>query len=81
MTKQEIIALIDQLKLVFDIVRLVDANMTHQLSINSCGEFVAEPYRCYAIWNKTSRCDNCVSAKAFSRKDKLSKFEFVDNDI
>ncbi len=81
MTKQESMVLIDQLKLVFDTVRLVDVSMTRQLSIGGCGEFVAEPYQCYAIWNKNSRCDNCISAKAFSCKGRLSKFEFVDDDI
>lgn len=81
MTKQEAIALIDQLKLVFDIVRLVDVIMTRQMSINRGGEFVEEPYHCYAVWERNSRCDNCISAKAFSCKDRLSKFEFVDNDI
>lgn len=81
MTKQESMVLIDQLKLVFDTVRLVDVSMTRQLSISGSGELVAEPYQCYAIWNKSSRCDNCISAKAFSCKGRLSKFEFVDDDI
>lgn len=66
MTEQEAIALIDQLEFVFDIVRLVDAAMTRRLSTDSNGEFVTEPYHCYTVWNKDSRCDNCISAKVFS---------------
>lgn len=81
MTTQEALSLLEQLKLIFDIVRLVDVTMTRQLSLSSNGELVSEPYSCYAVWNKTSRCDNCISAKAFSCKERLSKFEFVDNDI
>lgn len=81
MTKQEVILLINQLKLVFDIVRLVDTTMTYQLSINNNGEFVTEPCYCYEVWNKNSRCDNCISAKAFSCKGRLTKFEFIDDDI
>lgn len=81
MTKQEVATLIGQLKLVFDIVRLVDATMTRQISITSSNEFVAEPYQCYAVWNKDSRCDNCISAKAYSSKDRLTKFEFVNNEV
>lgn len=81
MTKQEAAALIGQLKLIFDIVRLVDVTMTRQFSLDGTGEFAADPYQCYAVWNKNSRCDNCISAKAFSCKGRLTKFEFVDNDI
>ncbi len=81
MTKQEALTLIDQLKFAFDIVRLVDVTMTCQVSVDDHGEFVTEPYQCYAVWNKKSRCDNCISAKAFSIKGKMTKFEFVGEDI
>lgn len=79
--KEELIVLIDQLKFVFDIVRMVDATRTRQVSLDRCGELVAEPYKCYAAWNKNARCENCISAKAFSCKGRLTKFEFVNNDI
>lgn len=81
MTTEEALSLLEQLKLIFDIVRLVDVTMTRQMSLSSNGELAAGPYSCYAVWNKTSRCDNCVSAQAFSCKERLSKFEFVDNDV
>lgn len=81
MTKQDAAVLIDQLKMVFDIVRLVDVNKTLVLSSDSGGELVAGEDHCYAVWNKGGRCDNCISAQAFANRDSMTKFEFVDDDI
>lgn len=81
MTKQEAVTLIAQLEFAFDIVRLVDVTMTRQMFINSSGELVMENYDCYAVWNKNARCDNCISAQVFACKGKMTKFEFVNEDI
>lgn len=32
------------------------------------------------VWNKSSRCDNCISAKAYARKTILNKVEFKDEE-
>lgn len=81
MTHTEIALLIRELKVVFDIVRLVDAAMTTQYSVNQTQEMIQEPYQCYAVWNRSRRCENCISAKAFSGKCTITKFEFIDSDI
>lgn len=81
MTKAEVTALIGHLNLIFDIVRLVDVTLTTQISLEEDGTFRAEPYRCYAVWNKGQRCENCISAKAFAKKGRLTKFEFVGDDV
>lgn len=81
MTRDEMKVLVSQLKKVFDIVRLVDVSMTTQFSINNMGEIVKEPYYCYSVWNKSRRCENCISAKAFAQKNKMTKFEFLENDV
>lgn len=82
MTVREVQALIGQLKRVFDIVRLVDVSMTAQYSISEDGELLRrEPYECYMVWNKNGRCENCISAKAFAQKGKMTKFEFVNNEV
>ncbi|MDD5953547.1 MAG: GGDEF domain-containing protein [Oscillospiraceae bacterium] len=81
MTKQEVVALVRQLQLVFDAVRIVDVSLTTQYRLSSEGELVQEPYACYAVWNKTTRCENCISAKAFSQKGKFTKFEFINDDV
>lgn len=81
LTKQEAIAFFSQQKKIFDVVRLVDVSMTTAYLLQEDGEIISEPYQCYAVWNKNQRCENCISAKAYAIKGKLSKFEFVNNDI
>lgn len=81
MTKNEAVALVRNLEYVFDIVRLVDVSLTLKYGIDESGEFFPEEYKCYAVWNKTGRCENCVSAKAYAAKGRMSKYEFIGDDI
>ena len=81
MTKEEIVRMVGELKRVFDIVRLVDVNVNSQFSFDDEGNLLEEPYLCYAVWKKDQRCENCISAKAFSRRNQMTKFEFVDNEV
>lgn len=81
MTKQETQGFVEQLQLVFDLVRLVNVSSNTQYTFDENGELTAHPYYCYAVWNKKGRCENCISAKAFSAQTQLSKFEFVNDDI
>lgn len=81
MKKDEIWALVGAYKQVFDIVRLVDAATTTQFSLNEAGEITEEPYRCYAVWKKSSRCEDCISARALLQRNKQMKFEFIGHDI
>lgn len=80
MTKKEIYQFMNELSKVFDIVRLVDVSETAQFYLDESGEPIEAPYRCYAVWNKNQRCENCISAKAFAKKTKMSKFEFVNDE-
>jgi len=81
MGSAEIWQLMRQLEQVFDIVRLVDVSITTQMTTDIDGGIAAEPYHCYAVWKKSRRCENCVSAKAAACKGTRSKFEFVDNTV
>ena len=75
MNRQEISLRIEELKVVFDIVRLVDVTRTTQCSIDSNGEIIREPYKCYAVWRKDRRCENCISSKALAKKAQVAKYE------
>ena len=55
MDKQEAYVLIEGLKVVFDIVRLVDVTTTTQYTLTRDGRLIAEPYECYAVWHKDRR--------------------------
>lgn len=81
MTNHEAVVLVGELKRVFDIVRLVDVSLMNVYSIDEDGIHLEGEHKCFEVWNKCRRCENCISAKAFSMKSKLSKFEFVDHDI
>ncbi|MGI6028101.1 MAG: GGDEF domain-containing protein [Candidatus Heteroscillospira sp.] len=63
------------LKLVFDEVRLVDASVATQLELLDGGQLRRTPYSCYAVWNKTKRCENCISAKVLTEHSRVTKFE------
>ena len=81
LTRLELVAFAKEQKRVFDVVRLVDVSLTVQYEIADNGDLIESPYQCYTVWNKSQRCENCVSAKAYALKGKLTKFEFVNNEI
>lgn len=73
--------MLNYLQSAFDIVRLVDAATNRQFFLNNAGEAAEEPYRCYAVWKRGERCENCISAKVFSTRGRAAKFEFVGGDV
>ena len=82
----EIRETINRLTNVFDVVRLVDIT-DNEVVRSGCKEGnedmidVCRGQKCYAIWGKTQRCKNCVSAKAFEKRGQMSKLEFADDSI
>ena len=72
-------ALLERLKDFFDIVRLVDPERTKVLSLGKDGRLTEMPGTCYMVWNKSGRCENCISNKALARKESLNKIEFKDD--
>ena len=81
MTAREVNMEIEMLKTVFDIVRLVDVSRTAPVNIGSDDCSYEAEHKCFAVWNKGRRCENCISAKVFARKNRMTKFEFVNDDI
>lgn len=80
-TKTEIFQKMETMREVFDVVRLVDVTKAKIVRINNRGEVSEEEYRCFSIWNRQHRCDNCVSIKAFAAQKELTKFEFQDDQV
>ncbi|MGN1340004.1 MAG: GGDEF domain-containing protein [Oscillospiraceae bacterium] len=81
MTSEEVCTLIKELEYAFDIVRLVDVTLTRQYTPDENNRLVCGKYDCYAVWNKSHRCENCISAKAISRKTRITKFEFIGSEV
>ena len=72
-------ALLERLKGIFDIVRLVDPESTKVLGLGKDGRLTEIPGTCHMVWNKSGRCENCISSKALARKESLNKIEFKDD--
>ena len=71
--------LIKRLQGIFDIVRLVDPERTKALTLTEDGRLEDLPGHCHMVWNKSSRCEHCISSKVFARKGFLNKIEFKDD--
>lgn len=81
-TKADVIKLLIGQGEIFDVARLVNVGMTHQLELNEDRtDLIETNYNCYAVWNKEHRCEHCVSAMAYKCMGKKTKFEFVDNEV
>lgn len=78
---KEIIALINDIKDIFELVRLVDPENTSVLFVHENGDVDSRPGECFEIWGKDCRCKNCISICAELEKKRKSKLEFTkDND-
>ena len=80
MTKHEWEIMLKELQKVFSIVRLLNEEELRTGRIQGSTD-MTEGCECYALWNKRTRCDNCISRAAFAEKDKKTKLEFIDGDI
>ena len=71
---------LQRLRGIFDVVRLVDPEHRKVLALDSDGILTEKPGNCHMVWNKDTRCENCISAKAYARKTILNKIEFKDEE-
>lgn len=81
MENAEVRTLLQYLQAFFDTVRLVDPKKNIQITVDETGICRETPYCCYQIWNRTEKCENCISAKCTAGKGRLTKFEFSGKDI
>lgn len=81
MTGTEAWVLLEYLRSAFDTVRLVDAGLNRQVVIDSTGQVKETEHRCFAVWNRSERCENCISAKCLCTKSRLAKFVFIEDEI
>ncbi|MDO4554160.1 MAG: GGDEF domain-containing protein [Lachnospiraceae bacterium] len=81
MTAKEIYLVLQNLREIFDVARLVDAGRTEVCRVSADGKMVREPLRCYEVWKKEQRCINCISAKVCPQHNRIEKYEFVDDEV
>lgn len=81
MTKQESEEMIEQLKKVFEVVRLLDEDTLETGNLKD--ESNAERFhcKCYDFWKKGTQCKNCTSREALKNKSELLKLEYLNSNI
>lgn len=78
---EDVVSVMQKLALVFDKVRLVDVQKTAAFELGSDGMIHESACSCYHMWNRGSRCENCISLQAVRQKKRFSKLEFTDTHI
>lgn len=80
-TVNEIDDIIKALSFIYEIVRLVDPVKHRMISFDEDENLIYDTYECYQVWKKNGRCQNCVSIKALHNGCRMTKFEFVEEEI
>ena len=81
MTKQESEVMIEQLKKIFEVVRLLDGDELETGNLKDLANADGFPCKCYDFWKKGTRCKNCTSKEALQKKEKLLKLEYLNSNI
>lgn len=81
LTMEQLKTFIEQQEMIFDEVRLVDIATTKTYYLDDQQQICVEPHACYEFWNRAGKCQNCSSAKAFTTKGQVTKYEFIDSHI
>lgn len=80
-TQAEIIQLMKELHSVFDAVRLVEPETCIQWTLDEKGCLREGEYHCWVTWHRDSRCAHCISRRALAQRGRITKFEFVNDDL
>lgn len=67
----EINHMIKNLSCFFDVVRLVDPIHCHRIEVDQ--GITRKQKKCYEVWNKSDRCENCISYQAYQATKKINK--------
>ena len=83
MTAEELSEVMERLRLVFDIVRVIDPLQKKQFDVGNGGCMECSDLKCYFMWNRkvSTKCENCSSSRAITNNSKETKFEFMDDEI
>ena len=79
MTMDEAHESMRQMRQIFDVVRLLDAEKVRRINENKQHPEEAGVDPCFSFWRKNHPCENCVSFKALEAKGKRVKMEFIDS--
>jgi diguanylate cyclase (GGDEF)-like protein len=77
----QIQGIVDSLSSIYDVVRLVDPAKHKMITFDEDENVIYDQYECYQVWQKTARCKNCVSINAIHNNSRMTKFEFIEDDV
>ena len=80
-TGEQVIGVLESCRSMFDTARLVDPEICMQLTDTSDGAVVEKSEHCYAIWNKTQRCEHCISQEVIRTRRAQTKVEAVGDKV
>ncbi len=67
----------DSMRMMFDIVRLVDSEECREISVSNDGN-ISFGHKCYSVWKADHRCANCTSYQACHTHKKKNRTEYFE---
>ena len=80
-TGEQVIGVLESCRSMFDTVRLVDPEICMQLTDTADGAVMEKSEHCYDIWNKTQRCEHCISQEVIRTRRAQTKVEAVGDKV
>ncbi len=81
MTKQEAEQMLERLRQIFPIVRLLEEPNVPKNREDIHPGGAEDGCQCFSFWNKTVPCANCISREVLQNKGQRVKIEFLDDEI
>ena len=81
MTRQEAEQMLERLRQIFPIVRLLEETDVPKDREDTHPGGAEDGCQCFSFWNKTVPCANCISREALQSKGQKVKIEFLGEDI
>ncbi|MCR5203062.1 MAG: EAL domain-containing protein [Lachnospiraceae bacterium] len=75
----ELVQLMEKMRSIYDLVRIVDPEECREISISTEGE-LSVGNLCYSTWDTAQRCKNCSSYKACMSGTRVEKTEIHNNN-
>lgn len=81
MTKQEAEQMLERLRQIFPIVRLLEETDVPKNREDTHPGGAEDGCQCFSFWHKTVPCANCISRETLQNKGQRVKIEFLDDEI
>ena len=81
MTKQEAEQMLERLRQIFPIVRLLEEPNVPKNREDIHPGGAEDGCQCFSFWHKTVPCANCISREVLQNKGQRVKIEFLDDEI